>query len=327
MMLLPIIQNLTAKQANTYGLVLASAGIFHQTRTEGTGWQIWVDESDEKEALFHIRQYEAENRKPLQDKVKSAAPKIQFTDSVIVALFLMAIHVAVSDNLNTFVERYGASASKIMAGEVYRNATALLLHADAVHLVGNMAGIILFGAVVCTVNGFGAGWLMILLTGLFGNYLNASLHQAHHMAIGASTAVFGAVGLLAAAQFWRKIQQPGERYKAWVPLGGGMALMAMLGTGAGRVDVTAHLFGFACGLGIQILYQTILRIRHMQELHYRHQVICLVMAMLILGLSCVWPVASLRQMMGLPVSYRDGGDHAATVHRVGRIKPNATLSG
>jgi len=280
-----LFQNLDATQTNTYGLVLAAAGILHQTRKEGSGWQIWVEETDEAAALDHIRQYEAENRPRLQERAPAAA-KIQFGDSVIVAATLWVIHIAVGNKQGTFVPLYGASADKIMAGEVYRTATALLLHADAVHLVGNMAAIILFGAVVCAVNGFGAGWLMILLSGIFGNYFNAYLHQTGHTAIGASTAVFGAVGLLAADQFWRKIRYPGQRFKAWLPLAGGLALLAMLGSGAGRVDVMAHLFGFACGLGIQ----TMMRRRFAQAPQYPLQAICLVSAVMILGFACAWPV-------------------------------------
>jgi drug/metabolite transporter (DMT)-like permease len=41
------------------------------------------------------------------------------------------------------------------------------------------------------------GWLLILLTGVFGNLVNASLQLPGHIAIGASTAVFGAIGLIA----------------------------------------------------------------------------------------------------------------------------------
>jgi membrane associated rhomboid family serine protease len=65
--------------------------------------------------------------------------------------------------------------------------------------------------------------------------------------------VFGAIGILAAYQFYTKVKVRGQRMKAWVPLGGGLALLGILGSGA-HVDVTAHLFGFMAGLILGILY-------------------------------------------------------------------------
>jgi rhomboid protease GluP len=293
MMLMPIYQNLTARQADTYGLILSSVGIFHKAMENRDGWQIWVYEKDEEEALSHIHKYEEENAVRAKPAPASIAPKIKLLNGIIGALFLMVVHVAVADNRDAFVALYGASASRIMAGEVFRTATALLLHADAAHLIGNMAAIALFGSVVCASNGFGVGWLMILLSGIFGNYLNAWFHESFHMSIGASTAVFGAVGMMAAHQFLRKIGQPAERYKAWLPLAGGMALLAIFGTGAGRMDIMAHLFGFACGLLLQILYQGA-QWYWQKQVPARYNAVFLAIALLILGLSSAWPMLAHR---------------------------------
>ncbi len=35
---------------------------------------------------------------------------------------------------------------------------------------------------------------------------------------------------------------------AWVPLGAGIALLAMLGTGTARTDLAAHIFGLLAGM-------------------------------------------------------------------------------
>ena len=61
------------------------------------------------------------------------------------------------------------------------------------------------------------------------------------VSIGASTAVFGALGALAVL--------PQLRRRAWVPLGAGMALLAFLGT-SGRSDLAGHLCGFAAGVAL-----------------------------------------------------------------------------
>ena len=142
--------------------------------------------------------------------------------------------------------RGSADASAILSGEVWRLATALTLHADWAHALGNAAAAALFATAVCRLYGPGAGAAMILVTGLLGNLENALWHQMRHSSVGASTALFGAVGILAGNQFVRRRGRRRERTRAWIPLAGGLGLVAMLGTG-GRADLSAHLFGLATG--------------------------------------------------------------------------------
>src|SRR5207245_1142953 len=81
-----------------------------------------------------------------------------------------------------------------------------------------------------------------LRAGAGGNVLNAVLRGAHHSAVGASTAVFGAIGLLGGLQFGRKRRRRG----AWLPIAGSLALLAMLGSDR-EADIVAHLFGLLVG--------------------------------------------------------------------------------
>jgi len=64
-----------------------------------------------------------------------------------------------------------------------------------------------------------------------------------HTSIGASTAVFATVGILA-AYTWKRRR---TRINRWVPLGGGVALLAFLGMGGEGTDVFAHVAGFGSG--------------------------------------------------------------------------------
>src|SRR5438034_78811 len=74
-------------------------------------------------------------------------------------------------------EAGNASAARILAGEPWRTVTALTLHADLPHLLGNTAaGAALFAA-VCRTLGPGVGAWLILLAGAGGNALNALLHR------------------------------------------------------------------------------------------------------------------------------------------------------
>jgi membrane associated rhomboid family serine protease len=53
----------------------------------------------------------------------------------------------------------------------------------------------------------------------------------------------------------RKTDRRGRR-RAWIPIAAALGLLAMLGSGGGRVDVLAHLFGFSFGavLGVFVAY-------------------------------------------------------------------------
>jgi membrane associated rhomboid family serine protease len=68
-----------------------------------------------------------------------------------------------------------------------------------------------------------------------------------HASVGASTAVFATLGLLA-AYAWRKRSGTTERraYR-WAPLFAGVFLLAFMGVGGENTDVLAHLTGFATG--------------------------------------------------------------------------------
>lgn len=110
-----------------------------------------------------------------------------------------------------------------------------------------MVGIAIFGGAVCGITGGGVGALMIAAAGIFGNLLNALLHQGHHLSVGASTAVFGAVGILMAHQIRQGIKRTGGlKWRAFLPLGAGLALLGFLSAGP-RVDVMAHFFGMITG--------------------------------------------------------------------------------
>ncbi|RLC32866.1 MAG: hypothetical protein DRH32_02240 [Deltaproteobacteria bacterium] len=249
--MITLFPGLTGKQAETYGLVLSALGICHRIKRQAHTWEISVPAADSEKARMAVEAYRQEN----QDRFRPSRDVFhRFTGTwtgLWVAALLLAVHVTVATRQihEPFIRFYGASARHILDGALYRCVTALLIHADAVHLVGNMAGIALFGTAVCSLTGWGAGWLMILLSGSAGNFLNAFLFETGHISIGASTAVFGALGILSGHQFVGKYRLPGQRLKALLPLGGGVALLGLLGSAA-HSDITAHMFGFLCGTGM-----------------------------------------------------------------------------
>ena len=95
--------------------------------------------------------------------------------------------------------------------------------------------------------GPGVGALLVLAAGALGNVLNAGLQSSGHVSVGASTAVFGTVGLLAGAAALRREGRPVRRHPAWVVVAAALALLGMLGTGGERTDIWAHAFGLVAG--------------------------------------------------------------------------------
>ncbi|MHC5112342.1 MAG: rhomboid family intramembrane serine protease [Planctomycetota bacterium] len=136
----------------------------------------------------------------------------------------------------------------IRDGEWWRTFTALTLHSGFPHLAANLMAGGLFGRFAGQMLGSGVGWLAILLSGAAGNLLNALIRQPGHTSIGASTAVFAALGLVAAFVWRRRMAIRSGRFATCVPIAGGLALLGLLGTGGGRTDVGAHLTGFVAGL-------------------------------------------------------------------------------
>lgn len=147
-------------------------------------------------------------------------------------------------------------AGRVVAGEWWRAVTALTLHTDLSHLASNIIFGSFFGLYVGRYLGAGFGWAAILLGGTAGNVVNAWIQPASHLAIGASTSVFAALGLLSAFT-WRRGYWHNTPWKVRIaPVTAAVCLLAFTGTGAGtgsdNVDVMAHLTGFLAGFGLGI---------------------------------------------------------------------------
>ncbi len=255
--MLILFENLSQNQADLCALVLSSSGIPYRITRDRKGWGVWVEDARYNRALEVMKEYFSENRAvlPFPERPAQVTSTI-IASGLVVAAALLLCHVLLqrSGDFQNIVDRFGASARDILNGDFYRAVTSLMLHADAVHLLGNMAGIVLFGVAVCAVTGWGVGWLLILMSGVFGNLVNAFMYASGHVSIGASTAVFGAVGILSGYQFERKRHTRRGRLMAWLPLAGGLALLGLLGSEGIRTDLAAHLFGFFSGIVMGWVY-------------------------------------------------------------------------
>jgi rhomboid protease GluP len=142
--------------------------------------------------------------------------------------------------------------------EWWRPFTGLFLHADVPHLLGNLLSGLFFGTLVARSIGPWRGWALILACGTVGNLLTSLITRPDpFVSIGASTAVFGALGILSGLGFIGMLRQrarlPWARIAA--PVLAGVVLLGWLGGGreGGNTDVLGHVFGFASGLAAGVL--------------------------------------------------------------------------
>jgi membrane associated rhomboid family serine protease len=133
--------------------------------------------------------------------------------------------------------------------EWWRPLTALFLHADVGHVISNLvSGAFVFSAVTTTL-GRRRGWLLLGIAAVVGNVISVLCHPGEYRSLGASTAIFGALGLLTGhAIAWARGLAPGQRWQAaMLPLVSGIVVLALYGAGGPTIDVGAHVCGFVCG--------------------------------------------------------------------------------
>jgi len=246
----------TRRECAEYALVLRTAGIPSDICVTPDGFALLVAARDAERAMAELDAYADENApepppaEPLPDRGGGWSGVFAYAAVLIIVAYLRERH-----SFPTDWSQWGQTdAGLIRAGQWWRTVTALTLHVDGGHLIGNVFFGALFGLFVGKRFGAGLAWLSILVAGAMGNFLNAWVQPPEHTSIGASTAVFGALGMLTAdALIWRRrtAAGPGQR---WVPLVGGVVLLGYLGTGGIRTDVIAHVTGFLSGIGLGALY-------------------------------------------------------------------------
>jgi membrane associated rhomboid family serine protease len=217
--------------------------------------QLLVQSSDIEAAEHEISLYLHENKVQPPPLERFNRQEDNTRQTVCILLLIGIFHNMTYLNLSGFgytpidwLQLGRADADLIRAGEWWRTITALTLHADAQHLIGNLLIGGYFVIRLCRLLGGGVGWNLILWSGILGNGINALMHTSGHRSIGASTALFGAIGAAGMIGLMRR-QQSNSRY-AILPVAAATGLLAMLGAGTAdtATDIGAHLFGFACGL-------------------------------------------------------------------------------
>lgn len=246
-------RSLTREQARSWALVLDSRSIPCCIEPDGAGWRLLVPEHQLESARRELNLFEEANQNwpPAPPATRQLIENTLPTVSVLILLAtfhnltLVGLSLPEHGILNLY-ELGAAHAASIRDGQLWRCVTALTLHAGPVHLLGNLTIGGTFIVLLCRELGSGLAWSLLLASGAFGNLINAWVQSPEHRSIGASTAVFAAVGILAAIKLVRYRHHLQRRW--FVPVAAGLALLAILGTEGKNTDLGAHLFGFCFGL-------------------------------------------------------------------------------
>lgn len=247
------------KLAGEWALVLLAQGLSPRVRRRPDGAVLSVPQDQVERARAVLSVYESENPKKPAESLEPTQTAGSLVGSTVAGILILLFFIItdISNSTMAWFERGSADAQKILNGEFWRTVTALTLHADVVHALSNAIAVALFLGVVSSVLGIGLGAALMLMAGAGGNLANAFLHGSAHVSVGASTSIFGAVGLLGGVAVITRGRASSKR-RVWLPIAAAFALLAMLGTGGERVDIWAHLFGLLVGgvLGILVALAT-----------------------------------------------------------------------
>ncbi|MEO7385954.1 MAG: rhomboid family intramembrane serine protease [Gammaproteobacteria bacterium] len=237
-------------ECHEQALVLNALGIPHMIADGPRNSALLLVPADHAAiAREQLRLYAAENRRTTPRAALTlhglGLPGVMGYVLVLIGAFLVQGRVAFGVD---WLEAGGLHGAAVRNGEWWRVLTALTLHADAGHLVANLFFGAFFGAFAGQFLGSGVAWATILLAAGAGNALDLLLLPSSHRAIGASTAVFTALGLIAALMWRAEARRTSTWARRYAPLIGAAVLLAYLGTGDAQTDAVAHLTGFIAGI-------------------------------------------------------------------------------
>jgi len=229
--------------------VLHAIGIPSQAAWNGRDWSLFVAAAQEREARVQLRRYERENPPRRPPPPPEPLHRRAWLGSLGYALVVLLIGFLAGAGMYTldWLGTGSLRSEPVRAGEAWRAVTALTLHLDVGHLLANLGFGTVFGLLAGQLLGPGIAWASVLVAASAANLLNAWIQPEMHSSVGASTAVFATLGLLAAYAWRQRSGGTERRAYRWAPLVAGVFLLAFTGAGGENTDVLAHLNGFAAG--------------------------------------------------------------------------------
>lgn len=237
-----------------YSLVLEARGIEHEAAEDESSWVLSVP------VRMRHRAYEELSRYSVERGVRRSLPEVvQPRPGAAIGLFVYVLTLLLTAYCagNATFGADWLSLGSLDAGargEWWRAVTALTLHLDQEHLLGNVLFGALAGIAASRLLGPGVAWASILGAAALANYAEILVTPITHRAVGASTAVFAALGLLSGMAWRQRLTLRERLWYRWAPLIAGICLLTLLGAGSAHVDVLGHALGFLFGLGVGWMY-------------------------------------------------------------------------
>ena len=237
-------------QAEQYALVLTAMGIQSLMTPEGKFTALYVSLEDAARASDELAAYDSEERRRPPEKVWTRPPLPRVEVAMVYWTVLLFFFAAGRNEAFSFdwISAGAAQTGLMLGGEWWRAVTALCLHQSGAHLLGNLVFGTVFLMLLSQVTGAGVAALAMITAGAAGNVLSALVRAPEYTSIGASTAIFAGIGLLAALRQARSQGHSLSVLRNWVPVAGGLALLAFLGFSGENTDVLAHVLGFGSGI-------------------------------------------------------------------------------
>jgi rhomboid protease GluP len=257
-----IFRSVRLPDCNERAFMLYAVGIASAIARDSGEFILLVDTSEAVAAREHLRLYEIErlHKPPPPPPPPKLYPHAEI-GSTLYVLVIVGVALAISNGLwRLDAFDVGAlDAGLVREGQWWRVWTALTLHLDGPHLAANALAGTWFGYLASRLLGVGNAWLLTVMGAGLANCIESFLGPVSHRAVGASTAVFTALGLLSAYSWRTRLAYPQRWALRWGPLIAGVVLLGWTGTGAesvdapvkptgDTVDVVAHVLGFGVGL-------------------------------------------------------------------------------
>ena len=258
--LVEVFRSLRRRSCEERALVLLAVGIESVVTFAGARFILWVSEGDAPRALAHLRQYESENRPaPPPPPPRPLYPNA-WAGCLGYVFCLMGVAYALSAGL-VRLDAFDVGdlhAARVQSGQLWRAWTALTLHLDGAHLAANLGAGVWFGYLAARQIGVGSAWFLIVSGAALANLFEGCFASPDHASVGASTAVFTALGLMSAYSWRERFQLPQRWARRWGPLIAGVILLGWTGSGgsseeggsagAENVDIIGHIAGFVVGI-------------------------------------------------------------------------------
>jgi membrane associated rhomboid family serine protease len=229
--------------------VLSAVEIASAIEFDGAHFLLMVEAADGALAQSHLRSYDLESRPAPPTPPAPPLHPNAWVGCVLYLVVLVGVGLAISNGwwrLDAF-DVGELDAGRVQSGQWWRAWTALTLHLDIAHLAANLGAGIWFGYLAARQVGGGNAWFFIVTGAALANLFESQFGPATHRAVGASTAVFTALGLLAAHSWRTRLHYPQRWALRWAPLVAGAVLLGWFGSSGEGTDIVAHALGFVFG--------------------------------------------------------------------------------